>query len=1458
MTEMLVTTRADAIYLSAATQVIGPISDPEIMPWFDGQRDHNTQSANLGSAINAEPFADHQTWLEAGVHVHWALPNALTRGGNRRTSVRSVHVDNKWFPPVPNRWLVTRTLVEESDNDMAADRAWLIESDYVHPPGPRPVEPCTAYPRTLRDDGQSRPWLYIGRQIELSPDTYLPLDVARSRKSGNHSLAHHGAPLAAISPLDPFFSAHYPSCRGVFGVYDDAPHEDREQAYEVFGWYSTEHLDPLSTLVKDLKSDEQKAFEFLVRSRHESNQEQTVTHPSELSEADWNSALGAAVSEHFGRFLWHDGGVFPTHIICQARTVINPVETQPVEQPFGQSKEPVAIGSSAAEAVAAYLLDSGETIAEDSLVQSLAATDLASHPLDLGQKLREARHNEQFRAYRGHEIWAIRPHEESQSEGHQSAVELNDDVAHELNRLNELQEHYNNLHDRIDHLRQELFADWSHYMQVAYPNGERDPFAIDPGVLEEHIDRTRLKPLEALLAEAGNLQLLESDFGDQLIGDDLHFLKKGDTAYGPVVGTLAGREIVLQRHNGKPLSAIRVNAGAIVDAVQLVFADQPSERIGGTGGDPHEFVLREGEWLTELYGHLGEFASQRVIANLGGRTNLGRSFNAGSRPGARKLAFHLQAPPQTAITGLRGHAESYLSALGLIVSPLYTEEAPENQLQTVAHEIKKQHAAVRSLLQDTQGDINGVTDSTSDTVPANSPGANQMTLGLTPGPRYWRPHDPVIMLMDDHARPSDRHMPNATHISQAFKVFYTIHMTEWDQTDHELTGKATAFFAGDQLSVLWGARSAITQQSVNEGWHPLHLEWQAQIEPLLEGSNISSDAYNADFVTRKHQFIDDAADIEPTGAGKLSTRYEYISGRSTLNASIGQLMLKRYNNLPSSQRDPLKILPGTPTILPLGGFHDQLLMQRAEPQLPIADPIGVPSQQQLAERVRKALHTFHPNTPLPDAGYHPVRSGELVIERLRMIDVFGRSKEWRPTTVVKTRRMRPARNRDDRVHLPLRLTQPARLNFRWLSGAHRDDVESNSHPAASPICGWVLLNELDGELDIYDRDGLLLGTINSAAEWTQAPGNDHAPRAADEIIDESVTKVVDWLVSTKGSDLVGRFIDALDVAMHQVDPMDAARHQARAMLISRPLAIVRARLSLSLKGGLPEDQSLEALRSRIDGATASVTHGAESVKFPVRLGEHGQLNDGLCGYWIEKGRGFRGQMFHTPHGVKVNGNHDHIRVLSNEKLRDYPLQLSLDAVPVTVTLLMDPRGTVHATTGILPVKSIAIPESQYHDHINSLRTVFPAGPVISPTSHLAMPLPEEPGYSWSWLEKNAADWTEIPHHPTLSEDDLVSEFGIAGSELWARLVELGRIVIEDRDDVGVLMPGKADALPDRFKDLDLTVEQVETALHRLANWIERTETHAHFESRNEARNGWLQLRPLPDSATNSADSETDA
>lgn len=81
------------------------------------------------------------------------------------------------------------------------------------------------------------------------------------------------------------------------------------------------------------------------------------------------------------------------------------------------------------------------------------------------------------------------------------------------------------------------------------------------------------------------------------------------------------------------------------------------------------------------------------------------------------------------------------------------------------------------------------------------------------------------------------------------------------------------------------------------------------------------------------------------------------------------------------------------------------------------------------------------------------------------------------------------------AYLPPRISQASRLLFRFLAADATNLAEMNLHPAATPICGWLLPNHLNGSLFIYDTHGASLGALflndsKTLIMWQAAPGSD--------------------------------------------------------------------------------------------------------------------------------------------------------------------------------------------------------------------------------------------------------------------------------------------------------------------------------------------------------------------------------
>jgi hypothetical protein len=137
------------------------------------------------------------------------------------------------------------------------------------------------------------------------------------------------------------------------------------------------------------------------------------------------------------------------------------------------------------------------------------------------------------------------------------------------------------------------------------------------------------------------------------------------------------------------------------------------------------------------------------------------------------------------------------------------------------------------------------------------------------------------------------------------------------------------------------------------------------------------------------------------------------------------------------------------------------------------------------------------------------------------------------------------------------------------------------------------------------------------------------------------------------------------------------------------------------------------------------------VKFPVRLGDLANIDDGLVGYLIEAAGPNPYSTFYSAAAPAAGGN-------GVVQPTPTTIELTLNATPLMLTMLVDPRAAVHVTTGILPALELGIPPDQYSQAMANLAMTFFTAPVLCESQGLVVPAPQETGYSWVWITPGAA------------------------------------------------------------------------------------------------------------------------
>jgi hypothetical protein len=162
----------------------------------------------LGSQIAPALFNDQENIHPPGVHLHWALPDALTHGRQIRDNSNDEPKQPPEFPFIPNRWMVQR-IIREPQNGNINLRTWIIESDFLF----------AAYAGKCFD----------GEDWQEGPNPAYKLK------------------LTALGYGDPAFAAYYPACKSMLGFHDALTDvaDGTELTYMVLGWYSDPAKDPL-------------------------------------------------------------------------------------------------------------------------------------------------------------------------------------------------------------------------------------------------------------------------------------------------------------------------------------------------------------------------------------------------------------------------------------------------------------------------------------------------------------------------------------------------------------------------------------------------------------------------------------------------------------------------------------------------------------------------------------------------------------------------------------------------------------------------------------------------------------------------------------------------------------------------------------------------------------------------------------------------------------------------------------------------------------------------------------------------------------------------------------------------------------------------------------------------------------------------------------------------------------
>jgi hypothetical protein len=1357
----------------------------EKMPYLSTQKNTASTGDKIYDAIETQTAAASS--LDPGIHLHWELPDSLRRG------VQPPEGGALKFPAAPNRWLVIRhfSLYDVGAGKYGAvlNKAWIVESDYLSPKlipdRDGRLRPAVSVPLTLKGGGRTAPpYLYMGRKLDY--DAWDPdKEDAKDYLPYYHDQPGAPAYLDAIGFVGPSFAGFYPECNSVFGYWDrfedltdvngvnvaDAVANNVaiqfRVSYQVFGWIEDKTLDPAAGFDKAVRENYQALWD---RWKEEGTKTPTQT-PAGVAADYASTTFGWLIEKQDIPFtLDKDNKIatltVPERTLCcgQMQEIVwNMLDAQQqttyfLANPGGTDLAvwtdtvKLAVGNTPIEGLSALLkhdiqnktndpniLDDYECLLNAFQLGLLTQLEQKGKA-DAAFELDEALHSRAFARSEGGYAWVVTAKEKTPADRAPNAdqeVTLPLELSEKLNLLNEAQRKYDQGRSRLDAMRRQLFNDWLRFVK-SY-NGENKS-NVSPTEIMSFLGTSKTGERAFVIQQGAETGLLEyeQDRNGRIVrpmqpADKTSLAYKVWEAFEEMVSALGS-------HPNWTLLC------APADPFWL-----PTDVVAVMEGKRIEPVRRNGTTGKVFVRVSAEISDQLGIESAGESTAIDAAGLGGMIP------LNPHQPMSDDVESLLGEAALLTPMLaGAVADAFEQQNGP----------VKIPRDTFLAALQAAQG-------GRSPLEPPNSFTASGEGLYAT-------------IRVKDYV-PAANPVENVTS-PQGFSATFTF-------TNSNSRGFAPSFVGWNAQASYPEFTSPQPGYTRNDPFLPVFLIWETELNPLVrDGSQLND--YSA--ANLKDHFGLDADDIDyiypvinhapkPFTTGKkvnyrgsvvLSKRPVY-NLTSQVDTYAGQYpddpYLKDLRALAETYKDRRimsQALDGWSAIQtlwkPLAQVIVENLTNRTDPLTPLIAAAAIASQMDNWYRF-----AFNGQTPIPTGdpalyNFGPLRSGFAGFLDAEIVDVFGQRMRLKtdalnPDGTLKTiisLSLRAAEGDDqskNSIFLPPRLLAPMRLWFRWISaryvaipGVSGDFVEMTDRPSSSPIFGWIVPNHLDESLFFYDHDGAAIGSFgleHGAMVYRTRAGN--FPDSLENDIGKPGSPRVNphlanfmWFVNDhlNGAKFLEDLMTTLQDSEMFLNSPNFAQDAGLAILIGRPVALARTVLALETAGNvLPLSQAdvtvdsafpQDVIHRRYDYMERQTASAAalSGVEIPVRLGDLAKATDGLIAFLPEAPEPDPYGIVYSPAAPAGGAN-------GVEVPRPDTLEVTANApAPLTLTLLLDPRATVHATTGILPVEELAVPADQYAKTMRELAMTFSTHPVLRRLDGLVVPLPSETGLVWSWVQ----------------------------------------------------------------------------------------------------------------------------
>ena len=1378
------------LYVESSIKATEAFCDFQYLPYYDAENDRliNPDIPFLSENVVSSPFNNKTFDLKSGVHLHFIMPEMLS----------SQLPEIEGYAPVPNRWLVTKNGKEQ----------WVVESDYLSKEPLLNQEQVTTVIPMLSDmtnpiifekDGKQfyQPFRYMGRS--LSKEAFV---FKEDTLPENTWLYFYDTPLNILGYGHPMFGLFYPNCHSVFGFYD--PKGKKTDKYTVEGYWEYE----ASIL-------EQATFKALAKQIDATEEKSTIDTSTKL----------------------YNYSPFDYVLKCDAPIML---DNQSLDK---KDDYKIAVGNSSTEAVSALLaaelaetdaanmkkwlgststigtsvpIDTGIEYRIEDILEAVQFEFLQQQEVDVSPKFIEARHSKSFSTQNSGKLFDISYEQRDTSTEDESTTleayfdilkieniktEL-EEISVAIQSLNYFQKEYDKNRLLIQSKEEQLFTSWYRYLVCAHPTeGFESTFPdADKVFVQLMRDMCELHILKKRTFESYGDLAAENLNEVQKEKIEAHHERLDDLA--DEFRMVSGPYRISPKSN--PTKAVTVAKNSKKNRTNIIQQEW-------SGTDNQQWFLQKLE--DGHYRIIAKHSNKAIDVEGGKKTKRGNFIQWKYHNGDNQhfkldlqedgfykitakhsgLVLDCSSPRENAnIHQWNWHGKDNQR---FEVETVVLEERIATFQQNVTSKIAHLNATILELEIEKNEDFN-------------------ISFSLTEkaSPRFYLPNEPVVLL------------------------------------------KRTAKAEGD-----------------TSAFYPMFLEWEVAFYPVDDPSDNEFAGYDERFLDNNFTSPSDEPDFKwKEGETEFSKGIGVYEGMAMLSDHSKDILLNKFKNA-VEEDNPLnkntkKIVEKAIDKLndydlisqQLGGFNDALLQCKETIQLPVNDPITSSTYSRIVDLVSYSIGDNMRVAPNANNDFNPIRAGGMDISKLNLIDSFGRYiqvfQEGDDIEVIASEPLMPSIP-EHHLFLPPRFTQPVRLDVRWIPAEPSNDDktlgESNKLADSSPICGWIVPNNLEKSLMIYDRHGTQIGILaekDGKIDFLPPP-YDMDGVTVEDVQNIHLRKLVEYYMGHS----VAFFYDSIQIlndSLEYIAPDAFAQYPELAIFMNRPMALVRTKINFEKMEELATSNSWDLFSEMLEGAKGKkFTQGYEDVKIPIRLGDYEQLNDGIIGYWKDGSDSETIDItdkFYAP--ISKRYEEDQSEIITSFDDIDIEIHQSLNDEPQYVTLLFDPRGTLNVTTGVTPVKTIDIPNELFKDTLRKIQATFLMSPVLTEQHKVQMPTMDSDLFGWNWLQYTNTDTIkEITDELLITKakfEEGMTALEIADSipqvdEIWQVLIDAKWF----KEENGKTIVQRELPALDKEKTIWANFEnKIRTIVDLYSEGVRPVETTPSYNYQ-EAIEGWLKLTP---------------